>query len=142
FKGNLLAYNAVGVGACGEQNTDDDLVGAIAWEVFDAASTLVVGDSALSYEGGNRNPLGNPNDNPLCGRRIRVFLDNINGQQQQQQQQQQQDAGTGSIIVRIVDRCTSCLPTELGLSPGVVAALGDENAVLEGKAKGLWEWVL
>ncbi|KAM7215755.1 hypothetical protein V8F06_008865, partial [Rhypophila decipiens] len=131
--GNLLAYNAVGVGACGEQNTDDDLVGAIAWEVFDAASTLVAGDSAASssYGGGSRNPLGNPNDNPLCGRRIGVFLDNG---------QEQQDAGTG-IIVRIVDRCTSCLPTELGLSPGVFASLGDEDAVLEGKAKGLWEWV-
>ncbi|KAM7206002.1 hypothetical protein V8F33_000832 [Rhypophila sp. PSN 637] len=129
FKGNLLAYNAVGVGACGEKNTDDDLIGAIAWEVFDAVSTLVAGDSALSY-GGSKNPLGNPNDNPLCGRRIQVFLDNG----------QQQDAGTG-IIVRIVDRCTSCLPTELGLSPGVFAALGDENALLEGKARGLWEWV-
>lgn len=70
---------------------------------------------------------GNPNENILCGMKLKVRLERGEG------------LATG-VIVRVVDRCTSCGPTDLGLSPGAFKTLGDEQALQEGRAKGVWEW--
>jgi hypothetical protein len=67
----------VGLGACGVTSTDDDDIVSISHFTFDAASNS-----------------GNPNQNPLCGRKIRA--------------QKEKDGKTVSVDVTVVDRCAYC----------------------------------
>ncbi|ELQ35685.1 riboflavin aldehyde-forming enzyme [Pyricularia oryzae Y34] len=101
-----LTYYSPGLGACGQNHDDEAMVVAVAHELFDEAG------------GGD----ANPNNNRLCGRKIRVSA----------------DGGGGAIEVEVVDRCEGCRPTDLDLSPAAFRRLADES---RGRVKGEWQWV-
>ncbi|KAI6380612.1 hypothetical protein MCOR25_001549 [Pyricularia grisea] len=105
YQGELTYYNP-GLGACGEDDNDDSMVVAVGHELFDEAG------------GGD----ANPNNNRLCGRKIRVSA----------------DGGGDSIELTVVDRCEACQPTDLDLSPAAFRMLADES---RGRIKGEWQWV-
>lgn len=106
-----LTYYTPAQGACGYTNDENDMVVAIAHKLFDAAGN---GDA-------------NPNNNPLCGRKIRVERDFV-----------ETNAGRRSVDVTVVDRCTGCEPTDLDLSPAVFKKLALES---EGRVQGSWAWL-
>ncbi|TLS23367.1 uncharacterized protein PpBr36_06195 [Pyricularia pennisetigena] len=106
YQGELTYYNP-GLGACGKDHDDADMVVAVARELFDEAA------------GGAD---ANPNNNRLCGRKIRVSA----------------DGGRDSIEVTVVDRCEGCKSTDLDLSPAAFRRLADES---RGRVKGEWQWV-
>ena len=106
-----LTYYTPAQGACGWTNDESDLVVAVAHKLFDSAG-----------EGGS-----NPNDNPLCGRKIRVQRDFV-----------ESGAGRQSVDVEVVDRCTGCEPTDLDLSPAAFKKLALES---QGRVQGEWAWL-
>lgn len=65
----------------------------------------------------------NPNDNPLCGKRIRItrFDPRVNENR--------------SVDVEVVDRCEGCQPTDLDLSIDMFTSLADEGL---GRVLGTW----
>ncbi|CCF38573.1 hypothetical protein CH063_09626 [Colletotrichum higginsianum] len=99
-----LTYYAVGLGACGQTHGDTDMIVSVSHYIWDEVQTG-----------------GNPNTNPLCGKKIRVRRD-----------------GEGSVDVTVVDRCTGCEPTDLDLSPAVFERLADKD---EGRVTGTWTWL-
>ncbi|KAL8377378.1 hypothetical protein RB595_008182 [Gaeumannomyces hyphopodioides] len=103
-EGELTFYDP-GLGACGGSHGGGDMIAAVARSVFDAAANK--GD-------------GNPNNNPICGRRIRV------------------ERGDGSVDVVVVDRCEGCKPTDLDLSPSAFQRLAREE---DGRVVGQWRWL-
>ncbi|KAK3680833.1 RlpA-like double-psi beta-barrel-protein domain-containing protein-containing protein [Podospora appendiculata] len=108
-----LTYYDIALGACGWTNDDDEYVCAVAHSVYDAAAT---GSSK-----------GNPNLNPLCGKKIRVMRD-------------YSEAGLGNVTVdvTVVDRCVGCAPEDLDLSPAVFNRLAPET---KGRVVGQWAWL-
>ncbi|KAF6811621.1 hypothetical protein CSOJ01_05605 [Colletotrichum sojae] len=100
-----LTYYDVGLGACGNTNSDDDMIVSVSHYLWDDVQ-----------EGGN------PNNNPLCGRKIRV----------------RRDDGEGSVDVTVVDRCTGCEPADLDLSPAAFEKLAKKA---EGRVTGTWSWL-
>jgi len=110
-----LTYYSPALGACGIVSTEGEAICAVAWQLFDAA-----GPSAASG--------GNPNLNPLCGKRIRVTRNLA------------EDPSTGNVTVdvTVVDRCTGCQPTDLDLSPSVFNKLAQQD---RGRVRGSWQWL-
>lgn len=106
YSGDLTFYKP-GLGACGEVHGEDDMVVAIAWELYD--------------EAGKSDGSSNPNDNPLCGRKIRISA----------------DGGRDSIEVTVVDRCEGCKPTDLDLSPGAFDKIANAD---DGRVDCEWQW--
>lgn len=104
-EGELTFYDP-GLGACGGSHVGDDLIAAVARTVFDAAAADT-GD-------------GNPNNNPICGKRIRV------------------ERGDGSVDVTVVDRCQGCKRLDLDLSPSAFQRLAREE---DGRVVGQWRWL-
>jgi expansin (peptidoglycan-binding protein) len=104
-----LTYYGTGLGACGITSQDTDAICAVSEVVFDAAATT-----------------SNPNQNPLCGRRIRI------------QRFDARVAANVSIDVTVVDRCVACQPDDLDLSPSAFAKLADQDL---GRVKGTWAWL-
>ncbi|KAK4038337.1 RlpA-like double-psi beta-barrel-protein domain-containing protein-containing protein [Parachaetomium inaequale] len=100
--GKFTYYNA-GLGACGQTHSDADLVVAMSHVDFDPSS-----------------PNGSPNNNPLCGRRIRAAI------------------GGKTVDVTVVDRCEACNSGDLDLSP---TAFGVLSALSVGVIQGTWEWI-
>ena len=74
-------YYTPGLGACGKSSSSSDLIVAVSHELFDKYSN------------------GNPNDNELCGKKIKATYQGK------------------STTVTIVDRCTGCKETDLDFSP-------------------------
>ncbi|GJC87596.1 papain inhibitor [Colletotrichum liriopes] len=99
-----LTYYDVGLGACGQTHGDSDMIVSVSHYIWDEVQSG-----------------GNPNNNPLCGKKIRVRRD-----------------GEGSVDVTVVDRCTGCEPTDLDLSPAVFERLADKD---EGRVTGTWSWL-
>ncbi|KAF8473205.1 RlpA-like double-psi beta-barrel-protein domain-containing protein-containing protein [Kalaharituber pfeilii] len=106
--GEATYYNPA-LGSCGMTSTDNDPIVAISMVLYDAASTSP-----------------NPNNNPLCGRKIRAtryrpdILQNI------------------TIEAMVVDRCVACAPNDLDLSP----YLFEKIANLElGRVDITWAWL-
>ncbi|KAK4131313.1 hypothetical protein BT67DRAFT_388670 [Trichocladium antarcticum] len=95
-------YNT-GLGACGQSHSDGEHVIAM---------------SAVNFD--PHTPNGNPNNNALCGRRIRA---SYNGR---------------SVVVTVVDRCPGCPEHGLDLSPGAFQQLADLGT---GVIQGSWEWI-
>ena len=62
----------------------------------------------------------NPNQNPLCGKMIRARRK------------------TGSVDLRVVDRCTGCEPRDLDITEKVFATLADVD---EGRVDVEWSWL-
>jgi len=110
FTGDLTYYSpGPGFGSCGYQNTSTEAICAISHFVFDAASTS-----------------SNPNDNPLCGKMIRITrYDPTVG-------------GNRSVDVEVVDRCVGCAATDLDLSLSMFTDLAE---VAQGRVVGSWAWL-
>lgn len=98
-----LTYYAPGLGACGVTSSDSDKIVAVSHLVFDAVS---VGS--------------NPNNNPLCGKKIRARRDNK------------------SVDLTVVDRCTGCQPTDIDVTVDIFATLADVD---QGRVLVEWNWL-
>ncbi|KIW61879.1 hypothetical protein PV05_01950 [Exophiala xenobiotica] len=98
-----LTYYAPGLGACGLTSTDSDKIVSISHIVFDAVSTG-----------------SDPNQNPLCGKKIRARRDNK------------------SVDLTVVDRCTGCQPTDLDVTIDTFAMLADVDS---GRVDVVWNWL-
>ncbi|KAF2623665.1 hypothetical protein BU25DRAFT_375352 [Macroventuria anomochaeta] len=104
-----LTYYGPGLGACGIESGDDDAIVSVSHYVFDAAQTG-----------------SDPNQNPLCGRKIRATrVDERIGKQV-------------SIDVKVVDRCTGCEPTDLDVSPAMFDEMADHDL---GRVTMTWAWL-
>jgi len=94
------------LGACGFENNSTQLIVAVSWSIYD------------NYPGYNG---GDPNTNPVCGRKINA---NYEGK---------------SVIVTVVDRCTGCNETDLDFSPG---AFGHLAGLSVGRIYNMtWTWM-
>jgi len=65
----------------------------------------------------------NPNNNPLCGKKIRITRYDAS------------KGGNSSVDVEVVDRCVGCKATDLDLSLKMFTTLADENL---GRVVGSW----
>ncbi|KAA8895476.1 RlpA-like double-psi beta-barrel-protein domain-containing protein-containing protein [Sphaerosporella brunnea] len=101
ISGEATFYD-VGLGSCGIQSSNDQLVVAISHVLMDASNT------------------GNPNNNPLCGKKIKCMR------------------GGNSVTAVVVDRCVGCDPTTLDLSPEAFNKLG---LPAEGRIPIEWYWL-
>lgn len=110
FTGDLTYYSpGPGYGACGFENASQDSICAVSHILWDAVSTS-----------------SNPNNNPLCGKKIRITrYDATKG-------------GNSSVDVEVVDRCVGCLATDLDLSLKMFTSLAEEA---EGRVVGSWAWL-
>ncbi|KAI1078573.1 hypothetical protein F5B20DRAFT_547616 [Whalleya microplaca] len=113
FTGALTYYEPA-LGACGTLSDAGQDIVAVSHLVFDAAGA----------EGGGG---GNPNENPLCGMKIRVERDFV-----------EDGAGNRSVDVTVVDRCVACAATDLDLSLAVFAQLAPQDS---GRVVGSWAWL-
>ena len=107
FTGDLTYYSpGPGYGACGFENTSADSICAVSHIIWDAASTS-----------------SNPNNNPLCGKMIRITrYDPTRGH-------------NSSVDVEVVDRCVGCASTDLDLSLTMFDDLAEES---QGRVVGSW----
>ncbi|KAK0651110.1 RlpA-like double-psi beta-barrel-protein domain-containing protein-containing protein [Cercophora newfieldiana] len=96
---------SVGPGACGQTHQASEHIVALGYELFDAQA-----------------PGGNPNNNPLCGKKIRVSY------------------GSKSVDVTITDRCpdANCKGNNLDLSQGAFEVL---SPTTPGVISGTWEYI-
>lgn len=102
FSGEGTYYDT-GLGACGITNVDTDFICAISKDLFDQYT-----------------PKGNPNNNSLCGKKIRAFY------------------GSNSVEVTVVDRCEGCAYNDLDFSPSAFDLIADHAL---GRIDITWEWV-
>ncbi|KAJ3524132.1 hypothetical protein NMY22_g11135 [Coprinellus aureogranulatus] len=95
-----------GLGACGWVNgANDDIV----------AVSRILFDTYPGYDGGN------PNKNPVCGKKIRATR------------------GDKTVMVTVVDRCEACKITDLDFTNGGFDRLTGNNRDL-GRTQFQWEW--
>ncbi|CAF9925453.1 MAG: hypothetical protein HETSPECPRED_005841 [Heterodermia speciosa] len=107
-QGQMTYYNP-GLGACGLTSSASENICAISHVLYDA-----------------HNVNGNPNDNPLCGHRIRAT---------------RFDEGRGevrSLVLVVVDRCEACAAGDIDLSPGAFEQLEDPE---KGRVPVSWVWL-
>lgn len=102
-----LTYYGPGLGACGVTSNSNDKIVSVSHIIFDAVQKG-----------------GDPNPNPLCGKKIRIRR---SGQDDR-----------GSVDVTVVDRCTGCQSRDLDVSLGVFTKLADEA---EGRVTAAWTWL-
>lgn len=95
-------YYSTGLGACGVTNQDTDYIVAISHELFDETNT------------------GNPNNNPVCGKKIKA---NYQGK---------------SVEVKVTDRCEGCAYGDLDFSPSAFTQLADKSL---GRIDITWDWM-
>lgn len=112
FTGDLTYYGP-GLGACGVTSGDGDAIAAVSHVTFDAA-------------GASRGAGGNPNANPLCGKKIRIQRDYKEG------------GGNRSVDVTVVDRCTGCQPADLDVTISVFTQLAPQDS---GRVSMSWAWL-
>ncbi|KAH7346801.1 RlpA-like double-psi beta-barrel-protein domain-containing protein-containing protein [Rhexocercosporidium sp. MPI-PUGE-AT-0058] len=110
FNGDLTYYSpGPGFGACGYENKPTDAICAVAHALWDSVLTS-----------------SNPNENPLCGKMIRITRYN-------------EAAGANrSVDVMVVDKCMGCEPTDLDLSIKMFTTLAEESL---GRVVGSWAWL-
>ncbi|KAH7072523.1 RlpA-like double-psi beta-barrel-protein domain-containing protein-containing protein [Paraphoma chrysanthemicola] len=108
YTGELTYYNP-GLGACGIDSTDNDAVVAVSHYTFDAVQTG-----------------SDPNQNPLCHRKIRATRVN------------EKTGKSVSIDVTVIDRCTGCQPTDLDVSPAMFKQMADPDL---GRVPVTWAWL-
>jgi hypothetical protein len=87
-------FYATGLGSCGITNHDTDFIAAVSHLLY---------DSFPGYEGGN------PNNNPICGRKVTAHY------------------GGNEVTVTITDRCTGCAKFDLDFSPAAFDRLASED---------------
>jgi len=108
YTGDLTYYNPA-LGACGITSSDNDAVVAVSHFTFDAVQKG-----------------SDPNQNPLCGRKIRARRVN------------EMTGDTVSIDVTVIDRCTGCQPTDLDVSPAMFDKMADHGL---GRVTASWAWL-
>ena len=108
FTGDLTYYET-GLGACGITSSNSDPICAVSHIIFDAASTS-----------------SNTNNNPLCGRKVRVV------------HYDERVSANKSIDLTVVDRCVGCQAVDLDLSYSAFDYLADMDL---GRVKGSWAWL-
>lgn len=92
--GNLTHF-VPGLGACGQVNTEFDAVVALSHIIFDQATVD-----------------GNPNTNPLCGRKVEITRDF-----------KERGLGMVTVTATIADRCQFCGAYDLDMSRGIFSQL-------------------
>lgn len=98
-------YYGTGLGACGITNNDDQLIAAVSHLMF---------DTFPDYKGGN------PNNNPICGKKVTATYQGR------------------SVQVTITDRCVACGMFDLDFSPKAFSALAAQSV---GRIVGMeWTW--
>ena len=109
--GELTYYDpgGPGYGSCGEVHYAEDAICAVSHLVYDSVATT-----------------GNPNENVLCGRRIRVS------------RVDERDGKRKSIDCTVVDRCEGCKVEDVDLSPGMYDKIAAEDL---GRVRGEWAWL-
>ncbi|KAH7120977.1 RlpA-like double-psi beta-barrel-protein domain-containing protein-containing protein [Dendryphion nanum] len=107
YTGDLTFYDPA-LGACGIDSGPNEAVVAVSHYTFDAVQKG-----------------SNPNNNPLCGKKIRAQRVNEEGK-------------TVSIDVTVVDRCTGCKPTDLDVSPAMFKKMAHPDL---GRVKTTWAWL-
>lgn len=106
YSGDITYYNTNGgYGACGTTLSDSEAICALSEKLYDTYTQD-----------------GNPNKNPLCGKKIVITM----------------DSGE-TATVTVADRCTGCAPTDVDLTPTtfqqlVPAGLGT------GRTLASWKW--
>jgi len=104
FTGQATFYGT-GLGACGITNKDTDYIAAVSMLLFDGFE---------GYTGGN------PNNNPVCGKKIKA---NYQGK---------------SVTITVTDRCVGCKMYDLDFAPKAFDQLADEAL---GRLSGMtWSW--
>ncbi|TFK41083.1 RlpA-like double-psi beta-barrel-protein domain-containing protein-containing protein [Crucibulum laeve] len=99
-------FYGTGLGACGIVNTDADFIAAVSHLLF---------DTFPNYKGGN------PNNNPICGRKVQATFQGK------------------SVTVAITDRCEACALTDLDFSPTAFNQIADPAL---GRISGMkWVWL-
>lgn len=108
FTGDLTYYGP-GLGACGVDSTENDAIVSVSHFLYDAVQTG-----------------SDPNQNPLCGKKIRATrVDERTGKQV-------------SVDLTVVDRCTGCEPTDLDVSPAMFDKMADHDL---GRVTMTWAWL-
>ncbi|KAF2443098.1 hypothetical protein P171DRAFT_433436 [Karstenula rhodostoma CBS 690.94] len=107
FTGDLTYYGP-GLGACGIESNDDSPIVSVSHFTFDAVQTG-----------------SNPNQNPLCGKKIRA-------------RRTREDGKTVSVDLTVVDRCTGCQPTDIDVSPAMFDKLANHDL---GRVDVTWAWL-
>ncbi|KAK0742636.1 RlpA-like double-psi beta-barrel-protein domain-containing protein-containing protein [Schizothecium vesticola] len=103
FTGDFTFYST-GLGSCGITHTDADYIVALHPMLFDPSTP----------------PAGNPNQNTLCGRKIKASY------------------GSKTVTVTVADRCEGCHGlNDLDLSPSAFQSIASPG---EGRIHGTWEW--
>lgn len=102
FSGDGTYYDT-GLTSCGGTFTDSDFIVAVSHLFY---------DTYPGYDGVN------PNNNPICGKKITA---NYNG---------------NSVQVTVQDRCTGCLIHDLDFTPAAIAVL-DPNYLYDGRIHGV-----
>ncbi|CAI5759437.1 unnamed protein product [Candida verbasci] len=101
----------------GEGTYYDVSVGATACGTYHANSEYIVALSKDLYDENNID--GNPNNNPLCGKKIKAFYQGK------------------SVEVTVVDRCEGCAYNDLDFSPSAFSQLADQGL---GRIDITWQW--
>ncbi|KAI9710360.1 MAG: hypothetical protein M1820_002855 [Bogoriella megaspora] len=109
FTGDLTYYG-VGLGACGITYKDSDDVVSISHILFDAEQGAAT----------------DPNQNPLCGRKIRA------------ERYYQEEGQRRSVDLTVGDRCVGCQPTDLDTSTAVFSMLAP---IASGRVDVTWAWL-
>ena len=103
-----LTYYEPGLGACGVTSSSSENIVSIPHSVFDAAQTG-----------------SDPNQNPLCGRKLRV-------------KRYKEGVGERSVDLTVVDRCVGCQPTDIDTTTSVFQKLADIDL---GRVTVQWAWI-
>lgn len=110
----MATFYDPGLGACGLTNHDGEYIVAVSMQLFDGFE---------GYTGGN------PNKNPICGRKANVRF------------------GGNSFTVTVTDRCVGCAMYDLDFTSQVFEKLvagvtqNSNTGVGIGRATGLtWSW--
>lgn len=108
YTGDLTYYNPA-LGSCGITSTDNDPIVAVSHYTYDAMQKG-----------------SDPNQNPLCGRKIRA------------QRVNEKTGKQVSIDLTVVDRCTGCQPTDIDVSPAMFSKMADPDL---GRVLVTWAWL-
>lgn len=103
-----LTYYGPGLGACGVTSTDTDSIVSVSHYLFDAAQKG-----------------SDPNQNPLCGKKIRA-------------ERVKEGDGERSVDLTVVDRCVGCQERDLDVSITAFEKLADVNL---GRVTVTWSWL-
>ena len=104
-----LTYYAPGLGACGFTDSSKDNIVAVSHLVFDAVQKG-----------------SDPNQNPLCGKKIRAtrYDEKVGAQR--------------SVDLIVHDRCVGCKETDIDVTTSVFDQLADRDL---GRVTATWAWL-